>query len=139
MSETTVIRIGWVISGAFALFMIFASALPKFMGMAVASDIMAQLGWPDAPLLLIGGLEVGLTVLYLIPLTAVLGAALMMALLDGAMATNLQGHADLFSHTLFSVYLGLLMWAGLILRDPRVRAIFPVMRQDDVRSGQNRS
>jgi len=125
---TTVQKVGWGLSGLFGLFMIFASALPKLMGMAVASDIMGQLGWPDAPLLLIGVLEVGLTVLYLFPPTAVLGASLLMALLGGAIATNLQGHAELYGHTLFGIYLGILMWAGLILRDTRIRAVFPLVR-----------
>lgn len=128
MSDTTLKRIGWGLSVLFALFMVVASALPKLMGLSVASDIMVQLGWPDAPLLLIGGLEAGLAVLYLIPATSVLAAVLLMALLGGALVTNLHGHAEMFGHTLFSVYLGILMWAGLILRDPRVRAVFPLLR-----------
>lgn len=128
MSETTLRWAGWVLSGLFALFMIFASALPKLTGMAVATDIMAQLGWPDAPVFLIGCLEAALAVLYLIPVTSVLAAALLMALLGGAMVTNLHGHAELYGHTLFGIYLGILMWSGLILRDPRVRAVFPLVR-----------
>ena len=128
MSYITLSRVGWVLSGLFALFIIFASALPKLAGMAVASDIMAQLGWPDAPLALIGSLEAGLAILYLIPATSVLASALLMALLGGALVTNLRGHADLFSHTLFGVYLGIWMWGALIARDPRVRAVFPLVR-----------
>ena len=128
MSQTTVSRIGWVLSGLFGLFMIGASVTPKFMGMAAAQDAMTALGWPDAPLLLIGSLELIATLLYLIPATGLLGAALMMAILGGAMATNLHGAAPLYSHTLFSLYLGTLMWAGLVLRDPRIRADFPVVR-----------
>ena len=128
MSETTLKRIGWALSGLFALFMVFASALPKLAGMAVASDIMMQLGWPDAPLFLIGCLEAGLAALFLIPQTAVLAAVLLMALLGGALVTNLRGHAELFGHTLFSIYLGIVMWGGLILRDKRVRAVFPLVR-----------
>lgn len=128
MSETTLRRAGWVLSGLFALFMIFASALPKLAGMTVATDIMVQLGWPDAPTFLIGCLEAGLAVLFLIPVTSVLAAVLLMALLGGAMVTNLHGQAELYGHTLFSLYLGILMWSGLILRDPRVRAVFPLVR-----------
>ena len=96
--------------------------------MAVASDIMVQLGWPDAPLVLIGGLEAALAVLFLIPATGLLAAVLVMALFGGAIVTNLHGHAEMFGHTLFSVYLGIWMWAGLTLRDPRIRAVFPLMR-----------
>ncbi len=125
---TSTQKLGWGLSAFFGLFMIFASALPKLTGMAVAADIMVQLGWPDAPLRLIGALEVGLTLLYLFPPTAVLGASLLMALLGGAIVTNLHGHAELYGHTLFGLYIGILMWAGLILRDPRVRSVFPLQR-----------
>lgn len=128
MSDTILRRIGWGLSALFALFMILASALPKLAGMAVAHDIMVQLGWPDAPLLLIGVLEAVLAVLYLIPATSVLAAVLLMALFGGALVTNLHGHAELFGHTLFSIYLGIWMWIGLILRDPRVRTVFPLLR-----------
>jgi hypothetical protein len=128
MPETMLRRIGWVLSALVAMFEIGASALPKLAGMAAAKDSMAALNWPDAPLMAIGALEVVLAVLYLIPTTALLGAVLMMALLGGAIATNLHAGADLASHTLFGVYLGILMWLGLILRDPRIRAVFPLAR-----------
>ncbi|MEI6099122.1 MAG: DoxX family protein [Alphaproteobacteria bacterium] len=121
-------KIGWALSGLFALFMLGASALPKLAGMAVATDIMAQLGWPDAPIFLIGLIEAALAILYLVPATSVLASSLLMALLGGAVVTNLRGHADLYGHTLFGVYLGIWLWGGLILRDPRVRAVFPLVR-----------
>ena len=125
---TKVQMVGWGLSGLFGLFMIGASVAPKFLGMAVAGQAMADLGWPDAPLILIGSLELACTLLFLFPPTGLLGAVLMMAILGGAIATNLHGNAPLYSHTLFSVYLGILMWAGLFLRDPRVAAVFPLMR-----------
>jgi hypothetical protein len=68
-------------------------------------------------------------VLYLIPRTSVLGAALMMGLLGGAMATQIRAGSSLFGHILFSVYLGLFLWGGLRLRDPRLRALFPFARE----------
>ena len=128
MSETTLRRIGWLLSILVALFEIGVSALPKLAGMAAASDAMTALNWPNAPLMAIGVLEVGLAVLYLIPATALLGAVLMMGLLGGAIATNLHANMDMASHTLFGVYLGAAMWLGLILRDPRIRAVFPLVR-----------
>ena len=45
------------------------------------------------------------------------------------MATQIRAGSPLFSHILFSIYLGLFMWGGLWLRDPRVRALFPVATQ----------
>jgi hypothetical protein len=57
----------------------------------------------------------------------VLGAVLMTGLLGGAMATQIRVDNPLFSHILFSLYLGLFMWGGLWLRDRRVRTLFPIM------------
>lgn len=128
MSESTLSRLGWALSALFGLFMLAASVAPKLLGMAVATDTMAALGWPDAPVLLIGVLELVCTLLFLFPPTGLLGAVLTMAILGGAMVTQIRAGSPLFSHTLFSVYLGILMWGGLILRDARVRALFPVAR-----------
>ena len=128
MSETTLRRIGWGMTALFALFMLGASVLPKLAGMQVAKDPMIALGWPDAPLMLIGGIELVSTLLFVVPATGLLGAALMMGLLGGAIATNLHGAAPLASHTLFGIYLGTFMWLALILRDPKVRAVFPLVR-----------
>lgn len=89
---------------------------------------MAALGWPPGWVLPIGIIELSLVVLYLIPRTSVLGAILMMALLGGAMATQIRVGNPLFSHVLFSIYLALFMWGGLWLRDPALRALFPWRR-----------
>ena len=40
---------GWTLSVLFAAFMLGASVLPKLAGMAIATETMADLGWPDAP------------------------------------------------------------------------------------------
>ena len=128
MSETTMTRIGWVLSGLFALFMLGASVTPKLLGMPVAEETMAALGWPTGYALPIGILELTLTLLYLVPRTNVLASVLFMGLLGGAMATQVRAGSPLFSPALFSVYLGLFMWGGLWLRDASLRKLFPVRR-----------
>jgi hypothetical protein len=128
MSETTMIRLGWGLSGLFALFMLGASVAPKLLGMAIAAETMASLGWPEAPVLLIGVLELVCTLLFLYPPTAALGAVLMMAILGGAITTQLRAGSPLASHTLFGVWLGLWMWLALWLRDPWLRQILPLRR-----------
>ena len=55
-----------------------------------------------------------------------LGAILMTGLLGGAIATHLRVGSPVFTHLLFGVYLGLLAWGGLFLRDPRLRAMIPL-------------
>lgn len=119
---------GRVLTGLFAVFMLGASIAPKLLNMSVAQDSLTQLGWPPGYLLMIGLIELTCLVLYLIPRTALLGAVLMMGLLGGAMATQIRAGSPLFSHILFSIYLGLFMWGGLWLRDARVRALFPIRR-----------
>ncbi len=60
------------------------------------------------------------------PRTRILGAVLFTAVFGGAIASHLRLEDPLFSHTLFGVYLGLFMWGGIWLRDPALRALFPV-------------
>jgi hypothetical protein len=116
---------GWTLSGLFAAFMLGASALPKLAGLPVAAETMADLGWPEAPVFWIGAAEAAFTLLFLWRRTALLGAVLMMGILGGAMATQIRADSPLFSHVLFSVYLGAVMWGGLWLREPRLRHLFP--------------
>ena len=119
---------GWVLTGLFALFILGASVFPKLSGMPVAEETMAQLGWPAGYAFAIGLVELTCLVLYLFPRTNVLGAVLFMGLLGGAMATQIRAGSPLFSHQMFSLYLGLFMWGGLWLRDERLRALFPFRR-----------
>lgn len=119
---------GWVLSALIALFLAIASATPKFLTMEAATQSMDVVGWPIKYLVLIGCIEVGCMVLFLIPRTALLGAVLTTALLGGSLAANLRVDNPLFSHTLFSIYLGTAVWVALWLREERVRSLFPVLR-----------
>jgi hypothetical protein len=125
MKATPLVWVGRVLSALFALFILGASVAPKLLGLPVAEGTMAQLGWPPGYALMIGVIELTCLVLYLIPRTSVFGAVLFMGLLGGAMATHIRAESPLFSHVLFSIYLGLFMWGGLWLRDPALRALFP--------------
>jgi hypothetical protein len=66
--------------------------------------------------------------LYAYPRTSILGAILITAYLGGAIATHVRIGSPPFSHTLFGVYLGIALWVGLWLRDPRMRALLPLAR-----------
>ncbi len=119
---------GRVLTALFALFMLGASIFPKLTGMPVAEETLAALGWPAGYALMIGIIELACVVLYLVPSTSLLGAVLMTGLLGGAMATQIRAASPLFSHVLFSIYLGAFMWGGLWLRLPAVRAVLPFLR-----------
>ncbi|MBU1347652.1 MAG: DoxX family protein [Alphaproteobacteria bacterium] len=128
MKPSPMVWTGRVLTGLFALFMLGASIAPKLMGMPVAADALIPLGWSAEWVLPIGLMELGFVILYLYPRTSVLGAVMMTGLLGGAMASQVRVDAPLFSHQLFGLYLGLVMWGGLWLRDPALRALFPFRR-----------
>lgn len=128
MRVTAMVWVGRALTALFALFILGASVAPKLAGMPIAEEIMIQLGWPGGHAFWIGVVELSCLVLYLIPRTSVLGAVLFMGLLGGAMATQIRAESPLFTHILFSIYLGLVMWGGLWLRDPRLRDLFPLRR-----------
>ena len=73
--------------------------------------------------LALSALLLACTTLYAIPATMVVGAILLTAFLGGAVATHVRLGNPLFTHVLFGVYVGVLMWVGLALRDPRVKAL----------------
>ncbi|MVF14955.1 DoxX family protein [Ketobacter sp. MCCC 1A13808] len=119
-------KYGWGISVLFALFMLAASVAPKLLGAEVALDPLIEIGWPTKYVFLIGFIELLCTILFLVPRTSLLGCILMTGLFGGAIASHLRAESPLFSHTLFSVYLGIFMWLALRLRDESVRRLFPL-------------
>jgi len=88
-----------------------------------------QLGYPDSSVVTIGIIELICLVLYLIPRTSIFGMILMTGYLGGAVATHLRLGNPLFSHILFSVYIAILLWGGIYLRDERLRALIPFRKK----------
>jgi hypothetical protein len=60
-----------------------------------------------------------------IPQTAILGAVLLTGYLGGAVAIQMTTSNSLFGEILFPVYVGIMLWAGIYLRDARLRSMFP--------------
>ncbi len=118
---------GWVLTGLFILFMLLDVAI-KWLDLPFVDDAMRQLGYARGVGFWIGVLETILLVLYVVPRTSVLGAVLFTGVFGGAIASHLRVGDPLFSHDLFGVYLGAVMWAGLWLRDPALRAVLPLRR-----------
>lgn len=117
---------GRVLSAVVVLFMIFDGVI-KLPPLEIVTQTMVQLGWPANANVsrMLGIIGLVSTALYVLPRTSVLGAILLTAYLGGAVATHLRIGSPLFSHILFGVYLGAILWGGLYLRDPRVRGLFP--------------
>ena len=115
-------RAGWILSGLAIAFLGFDGAI-KLTGVAPVADSFAQLGYPLGLAPVIGLLELALVALYALPRTSVLAAILLTGLLGGAIASHLRIGSPLPTHTLFGVYVGCVVWAGLLLREPRLRGL----------------
>ena len=124
------VRTGRVLSGLAIAFFLFDAGI-KLAALPVVGETSAQLGWPsDAEFWRgMGLLLLGCTLLYAWPRTALLGAVLLTGWLGGALATHLRIGSPLFSHTMFAVYVGLLVWGGLWLRSPALRALMPLRQE----------
>ena len=106
--------------------MMFFSAAMKFTQPEGVPEHFAELGWKLRTVEWLGLLEVICTVAYLIPRTAVPGAILLTGYLGGAIAAHVR-IGDLGT-LLFPLILGVMLWGGLWLRDPRLRALLPFRR-----------
>jgi DoxX-like family len=120
-------RTGYALSGLVIVFMAMDVTI-KLLRLPIVLETTLQLGWPAESALPLGILLLVCTLLYGVRRTSVLGAVLLTGYLGGAVATHARIGSPLLSHTLFGVYLGVLMWAGLYLRDPRVRSLLPTMQ-----------
>jgi|ERR1700754_824533 len=78
-----------------------------------------QLGLPPSTTVGIGILLLACTAVYAIPQTAVLGAILLTAYLGGATAIHVRAESGTFP-VIFSIVFGVLVWVGLVLREPRL-------------------
>lgn len=118
-------RLGLVAS-ALPVFFLAMDATMKVLQLAPAMDGTAALGYPVTVVLPLGVLQLACLVLYLWPRTSVLGAILWTGYLGGAVATHVRLGNPLFTHVLFPVVVGALLWLGLWLRDARVRRLLPL-------------
>jgi DoxX-like family len=120
----TALWTGRVIS-TLPVLMLLMSAVMKFIKPPPVVEGFAHLGLSESLALGLGILEMLCTVLYVIPRTAVLGAILLTGYLGGATVTHLRV-GDPF---IMPAILGVFVWGGLFLRDPRLRALIPLRRE----------
>jgi len=125
----TALWTGRVLSGIAVLFLVFDGGI-KLVPIQPVTDSLRALGYPasDSFARFLGILTLLCTALYAWPRTALLGAVLLTGIMGGAIASHLRLGDPLFSHTLFGVWLGLLFWVGLWLRDARIRRVVPLVQ-----------
>jgi DoxX-like protein len=121
----TRVRIGLALSAVSVVFLLFDGVI-KVIKTAEVTTGMTQLGYPDSLSRGIGVILLICVALYVIPRTAVLGAILLTGYLGGAVAAQVRIGNPLLGYTLFPVYVALMVWGGLYLRDARVSALIPL-------------
>jgi hypothetical protein len=97
------------------------SAVMKFMKPAAVVQGFVHLGYTESSIVTLGVVELICTALYLLPRTSVLGAILVTGYLGGATASTYR----VGDSWIITVVLGILVWGGLFLRNPRIRALIP--------------
>ncbi|HVR70345.1 MAG TPA: DoxX family protein [Vicinamibacteria bacterium] len=98
------------------------SGLIKLRGGPELDEGLAPLGLPASLILPLAILEISCAVIYLVPRTAVLGAILLAGYIGGAIVTHWRVGDPFF----VQIALGLLVWLGLYLREPRLKALIPL-------------
>lgn len=122
-------RVAWwtgaVLSGIVVAFLLFDGAI-KLVPLDIVTSTSIELGIPVHLARTLGVLTLLGTLLYAYPRTSVLGAILLTGYIGGAIYVHVRADSPLFTHTLFGVYLALMIWGGLWLRNPRLRALIPL-------------
>lgn len=107
---------GWALSGLVAFFMAVVSASGKFAEWEGKEEMFSKMGYSTDLMMKIGIVEVLITILYLIPRTAFIGAILLTAYLGGATEVHVRAGEAFF----FPIIIAILMWIGLGLRVPTI-------------------
>jgi hypothetical protein len=124
---------GRIMSGLVIVFMLF-DAITKFIQPEpVIQSTVNELGFQDHHLFIMGLSGLIGTILYAFPATSILGAVLLTGHFGGAIASNLRVNEPLLSNTLFPVYLAVLMWGGIWLRDKQLQNLFPFKKSQSER------
>ncbi len=121
MSRPALVWTGRVISALVVLLFGFSAAI-KFMDGPEFAEAMEDLGLPESMFIPLAILELSCAVIYLIPQTAMLGAILLTGYMGGAICT----HWRVGQMFVIQIILGLFIWLGLYLREPRLRRIIPL-------------
>jgi hypothetical protein len=123
--STKMLWTGRIMSALVVLFLLIDGVM-KLVNPAPVVEGMTKLGYPLSLTSVIGIVLLVCVAVFAIPRTSVLGAILLTGYLGGAVASQLRVGLPLFSNVLAPVYIGVLIWGGLFLRDDRLRALIPV-------------
>jgi hypothetical protein len=124
----------WILRGI----VIFLLLLDAFGTVAALPPVVAgtaSRGYPVRFVVLIGLIEALCVALYAVPATSALGAVLLTGYLGGAVASHLRIDSPLMTHILAPVYVGIVLWLGLLIGDERLRQLIGRRRPTERAAG----
>jgi hypothetical protein len=107
---------------ALPVLLMFGGGLYMQFHIADVQQGMEKYGYPASVARPILTVEMICALIYAIPQTATLGAILLTGYLGGAVATHVHASEPWF----IPVIVGVVVWLGLWLREPRLRALLPL-------------
>jgi hypothetical protein len=122
-----VLWVGRVLSALPVLLLTFSAVMKFTRSPQVMEGFVGKFGYPEGALLPIGVAELMCALIYAVPRTSVLGAILLTGYMGGATATHVRVSDPWFG----AVLVGVVAWAGLYLREPRLRALLPLRTKAD--------
>jgi hypothetical protein len=119
--------VSWILSALPVLILLSSAWVRATQRTNAINEIVASYGYPESAIPRIVIAECVLVLLYLIPQTAVLGAIILTGYLGGAVATHVRIGDP--ARAMIPLIAGILAWAGLYLRDERIRQLLPLRRR----------
>jgi len=128
--SATLHRARWAgrIMSALVVIALVADGTIQLFAPAQIASLLHETGFAMDLTHVLGPIALACAILYAIPATSVLGAILMTGYLGGAICAHVRIGELGSSPEIVSLLLGALAWGGLYARDPRIRAILPLIR-----------
>jgi len=115
------------IMSAFVVIALVADGAVQLFAPAQIASMLQETGFAMDLTRVVGPIILACAILYAIPATAVLGAILVTGFLGGAICAHVRIGEMGSPPEIISLLLGALTWGGLYLRDPRIRALLPII------------
>lgn len=115
------------IMSAFVVIALMADGTVQLFAPARIASMLLETGFAMELTRVVGPIILACAILYAIPATAVLGAILVTGFLGGAICAHVRIGELGSPPEVISLLLGAMTWGGLYLRDPRIRAILPLI------------
>ena len=113
---------------ALVVIALVADGVIQLFAPAWIASMLQETGFAMEVTRVVGPIILACAILYAVPATAVLGAILVTAFLGGAICAHVRMGELGSPPEIISLLLGAMTWGGLYARDPRIRAILPLIR-----------